>query len=76
MLREHGAFREISSDRPADETIHRGFVDAARQSPDIGLSIGRQGHAFPRPADTTLNFAAVACIERRWAVLRIRKSFE
>jgi hypothetical protein len=30
--------------------------------PTSAASTGRQGHAFSRPADKTLNIAAVACI--------------
>jgi hypothetical protein len=34
MPKEHGFLPAISSDRPIDETIHRGFVDAETQNPD------------------------------------------
>jgi len=61
MLKEHGVFAFMSSSRPIDETIRRGFVDAAAQSPEMASkTFGRKGTRYPRPADKTLNFAAVA----------------
>jgi hypothetical protein len=55
MRREHDILRQISSNRPIDETIHRGFVDAVRQSPDMAGKTTVAGHAYPLSADKTLN---------------------
>jgi len=60
MRRQHDIFGPISSDRPTDETIRRGFIDATRQRPDMAANTTVAGHAFPTSADKTLNFAAVA----------------
>ena len=53
MRRDHGINRDISSNRPIDETIHRGFVDVGRQNPDMALSTWSQGTRYPNPADKT-----------------------
>jgi len=38
MRKEHDVLPPISSDRPIDETIHRGFVDAAAQNSDMPIN--------------------------------------
>jgi hypothetical protein len=60
MRREHGILTPISSACPADETIRRGFVDAACRRHDMTVNQTVAGLCSLRSADKTLNFAAVA----------------